>query len=234
MIERALCARFHVGGFPSIRLIRKAESPATGLVVFPFEHSRTTLSFLVFCSTLWRTLHGTPYPELDATQAQWMKEAWAAQQANPNAQPAPQPAHRSHHSSHAAAVDNPDGDGVAEENPDRPLGGMPGVPSLDTLAALGKINLGTLAARHGVEAVAAAQAGGAGGAQKPGSIQAGLSASAAGVSRNSAGGFFSSWVFLLVLGVVAFAILALLCARFGPMLRSRASRHHSLQLSKNF
>lgn len=226
MIERALCARFHIGGFPSIRLIRKADT-GSGLVVFPFEQSRTTLSFLVFCSTMWRTLQPKPFPELEPAQAQWMKEAWAAQQ---DAQANTQQQQQQQLPGSAQPSRQSSPGGPADANPDRSLGGLPGSPSLDTLAELGKkINLGTIAARHGAAAIANANAAGTVGGQKPGSIQYGV---AAPVSRG--GGFFSSWVFLLMLSVLAFAVLSLLCVRFGPLLRSKASRHHSLQLSKNF
>jgi len=65
MEQRDLCARFNVNGFPTLKLIRRGEGEdvSAPLRVYPFTLQRSTLSFLVFSSSVWKTHPFSPFPE---------------------------------------------------------------------------------------------------------------------------------------------------------------------------
>lgn len=64
--ERDLCMRFGIMGFPTLRLIRRADPTdlSQPLQMYEFNQPRTTLSFVVFCTQMYQNQPWTSYPEL--------------------------------------------------------------------------------------------------------------------------------------------------------------------------
>lgn len=208
MEERTLCSRFGVAAFPQMRLIRRDEpsDPALPLRVFHFSMQRTTLSFLVFCSTVWRTMldAAMPYPEPAPQEAQRLREAWDAQLQLQAQRALP-----------AAA-----GAMLRGASSDAPADAAQGDDLLGTLKRLSSGGVRELqqpplplrAVVAGSQGVASGEAG----------------AAADSEERPSRLPFILGFFFLLFLAG------GLLLRYHWASLRMRVTRHHSLQLSKNY
>lgn len=207
MEERTLCSRFGIAAFPQLRLIRR-DDPADQslpLRVFHFSMQRTTLSFLVFCSTVWRTLlHAAmPYPEPAPQEAQRLREAWAAQVQQQKKQTLPVAAGALLRGASSSPSDASNGDDLLGAL--KRLGGRSDGDARDQQQPL----LSLRAAVAGAQGVASDEADAE--EERPSRLP-------------------------FILGFFAFAFLAggLLLRYHWATLRMRVTRHHSLQLSKNY
>jgi hypothetical protein len=239
MEQQTLCARFNIHSFPNIWLMRR-ETEGGPLRMWKFGEYRTTLAFLVFSSTVWRTMPSDTFPELsqeevkaiqrrkdriDAEKMRWEAAQRAAPQPIAPVAEAPPPAT-------PAGVIHPE-EVVPDDLESRPLeipsapAEVPAVPSDAAPLPVGSVPP-TLAA------VVAALS----------NNEPAQPVSADGLSLTTsepepepenplAEGRSKRLLYIFLFAAVLFGGGGFLLRRHWKSLSNRLSRHHSLQLSKS-